>query len=334
VTDYTKTSGTTGKMMIRDTGTDVEFWFKAGYSSDWWNGMPFNWTANGTTTSRSINYPTGADWYKVGEVRITDSQTVTFRLTDGHSSSGIGGPTSFPQAIARDTRPAKPTTPNISNVTATSVYVTFSDGFNGGDPIDTRRIAYATTGTTPGYPDTGYETVPSDRSTTIGGLTPGETYYFWASTHNSEGWSLWSGRASVTTLRTPSAPSAPLLSSVRATSVEVAFSAPGNNGGSTITGYQLGYGVSYSAPTTIISAISPRIVQGLNPGTLYYFWVRARNAVGWGPWSAFRSIKTVAGAYIKVGAVTKLAIPYVKVDGVWEIAEPWVKTVGVWKRTT
>lgn len=328
MTDYTKTTGVNGTMMIRDTGTDVEFWFRAGYSSDWWNGMPFNWTANGSTTSKTINYPTGRPWYKVGEVRITDSQTVTFRLTDHSSSSGIGGPTSFPQYIKRDTIPAKPSTPNISSITATSVYVTFSDGDNGGDAIDARQIGYGTSSTSV------QDTVSSDRSTTITGLSQGTTYYFWARTHNSEGWSAWSGRASAKTLKGPGAPSAPLLSSVRATSVDVAFSAPSDTGGSTITGYQIGYGTSSSAPASTVSATSPQVVTGLNPGTVYYFWVRARNSVGWGTWSAYRSIRTVAGAYIRVGAEMKLAVPYVKVGGVWKIAEPWIRNVGAWKRTT
>lgn len=326
--DYYKTTGETGQMLIRDTGTDVEFWFRAGYSSDWWNGMPFNWTANGKTTSKTINYPTGRPWYKVGEVLITDSQTVTFRLTDGSSATGIGGPTSFPHAIARDTNPAKPTTPVISNITATSVYATFTDGSNGGDAIDARQIGYDTDST-----GGSKALVSSDRSTTITGLTPGTTYYFWARTHNSEGWSSWSGRATAKTLKVPDAPSAPLLSSVRMRSVDVAFSAPANNG-SSISGYQIGYGISPTSPTSTVAATSPQVVTGLNPGTTYYFWVRAQNSVGWGAWSAPRSIRTIAGAYVKVGAETKLAIPYVKVGGVWKIAEPWVRNVGVWKRTT
>jgi hypothetical protein len=328
VTDWYKTTGETGQMMIRDTGTDVEFWFRAGYSSDWWNGMPFNWTANGKTTSKTINYPTGRPWYKVGEVTVTASQTVTFRLTDGSSASGIGGPTSFPHAISRDTIPAKPTTPVISSITATSVYATFTDGSNGGDAIDARQIGYGTSSTTVQH------TVSSDRSTTITGLAKETTYYFWARTHNSVGWSAWSGRATAKTLNTPDAPSAPLLSSVRMRSVDVAFSAPENNG-SSISGYQIGWDVNPSTPSATLSvASSPQVVTGLNPGTTYYFWVRAQNSVGWGAWSAPRSIRTIAGAYVKVGAETKLAIPYVKVGGVWKIAEPWVRSVGVWKRTT
>lgn len=328
MTDYTKTTGVNGKMMIRDTGADVEFWFKAGYSSDWYNGLKFNWTANGSTTSKSINYPTGADWYKVGEVRISDSQTVTFRLVSDTSISGIGGPTSFSQAIKRDTVPAKPSTPVISSITASSVHVTFSDGSSGGDAIDARQIGYGTSSTSV------QSTVSSDRSTTISGLSAGTTYYFWARTHNSEGWSAWSGRASATTLKVPDAPSTPLLSSALMTSVDVAFSANGN-GGSTITGYEIGWSTSATGnPTSSVAAKSPQVVTGLTPGTVYYFRTRAKSAVGWSAWSGYASVRTVAGAYVKVGAEWKLAVPYVKVGGVWKIAEPWVKSVGVWKRTT
>jgi hypothetical protein len=328
VADYTKTTGVNGKMMIRDTGTDVEFWFKAGYSSDWWNGMPFSWTANGSTTKKTINYPTGADWKKVGEVRVTTSQTVTFRLTDKSSSTGIGGPTSFSQFIERDTIPGKPTTPVISSITASSVHVKFSDGSNGGLAITARQIGYGTNSTSV------QNTVSSDRSTTISGLSAGTTYYFWARTRNAKGWGPWSGRATAKTLKVPDAPSTPLLSSARMTSVDVAFS-PNGNGGSTITGYEIGWSTSSSgSPTNTVSAKSPQVVTGLTPGTVYYFRTRAKSAVGWSAWSGAASVRTIAGAYVKVGAETKLAVPYVKVDGVWKIAEPWIRNAGTWKRTT
>lgn len=326
--DYKKTTGVNGTMMIRDTGSDVEFWFKAGYSSDWWNGMPFNWTANGKTTYKTINYPTGANWYKVGEVRITDSQTVTFRLLEGSSATGIGGPTTFSQAIKRDTIPAKPTTPVISNITSTSVYATFSDGSNGGDAIDARQIGYGTSSTSV------QNIVSSDRSTTISGLAPGTTYYFWARTHNSEGWSAWSGRATAKTLKVPDPPTPPLLAAVRMISVDAAWSANGN-GGSSITGFEVGYSISATgSPTTTVAATSPKTVTGLSPGTVYYFRTRAKNSVGWSAWSSATSIRTLAGAYVKVGAEWKLAVPYVNVGGVWKLVEPWTKSVGVWKRTT
>lgn len=328
MTDWTKTTGVNGKLMIRDTGTTVEFWFKAGYSSDWVNGLKFSWTANGSTTNKSIDYPTGADWYHVGSVTITTSQTVTFRLVSDTSISGIGGPTSFSHAISRATVPAKPSTPAISSVTSTSVYATFSDGSNGGASINSRQIGYGTSSSSPQH------TVSSDRSTTITGLTPGTTYYFWARTHNSVGYSAWSGRASAKTLKVPDAPSKPVLSNIRATTVDVKFTANAN-GGATIVGYQIGYSVNSSGSGIVtVPSDGSTTVTGLKPGTVYYFWARAQNSIGWSPWSTAVSARTIAGAYIKVGTEWKIAVPYVNVGGVWKQAEPWVRSVGVWKQTT
>jgi hypothetical protein len=326
MTDWTKTSGTNGTMMIRDTGTDVEFWFKAGYSSDWYNGLDFSYTAQGSTTNKTINYPTGADWYKIGERTVTTDQTVTFKLITDTSIGGIGGPTTFSHAIDRATVPQAPDKPVISGIKSTSVVVTFTDNGNGGAAINSRQIGYATS-------TTGTKTlVSSDGSTTISGLDDGVTYYFWARVHNSEGYSAWSSYVSAKTLKTPDPPSTPLLSSVTSTSVDVAFT-PNSNGGAAITGYQIGYGTSSTTPTTTVAASSPQVVSGLVPGTVYYFFARAQNSVGWGAWSGAASTRTVAGAYIQVGATVKLAVPYVRVGGVWKIAEPWVRSVGVWKRT-
>lgn len=328
MTSWTKTTGSTGLMKIDDTGSWVDFWFKAGYSNDWYNGLKFSYTVDGDTTTKTINYPTGADWYKIGTAKATHNQTVTFKLLTDTSISGIGGPTTFSHSITRDTVPGAPSTPTISGVKSTSVTITFRDGSNGGDAIDARQIGVSTTT----HEVDGYE-VSSDGSTTITGLTPGRTYYFWARTHNSVGWGPWSGRASAKTQDVPDAPSAPLLSSVTATSVDVAWSANGN-GGSSITAYQLGYGTSSSSPTTIVSAKSPHVVMGLTPGTRYYFFVRAQNSIGWSPWSKSNYAITVAGAYILVGSTWKLAVPYVNVGGTWKLAEAWGRTAGVWKRTS
>jgi heptaprenylglyceryl phosphate synthase len=124
-----------------------------------------------------------------------------------------------------------------------------------------------------------------------------------------------------------------LLSSVTATSVDVSWS-DNSDGGSPITAHQIGWGTSSSAPTSTVSASSPQVVTGLTPGTTYYIFVRAQNSVGWSAWSKPTSMRTVAGAYILVGAVYKLAVPYVRVSGVWKQAEAWTRSAGVWKRTT
>lgn len=328
MTDWNKDIDGGGTMRIRDLGSTVEFWFKAAYSSDWYNGLDFSYTVNGDTTKKSINYPTGADWHKVGSDTATYNQTVTFKLLSDTNISGIGGPATFTHSVTRDTVPGAPSTPTISGIKATSVVVSFKDGSNGGDAIDSRQIRYDdnTSASSPAY-------VSSDGSTTISGLISGKTYYFWARTHNSVGWGPWSGRAGATTQRPPTAPQAPLLSSVTATTVDVSFY-PTSDGGSAITAWQIGWGTSSSTPDSFVSATSPQVLPGLTPGTNYYIFVRAQNSVGWSAWSKPTMMTTVAGAYVLVGTTRKLAIPYVNVGGTWKMAEAWGRSAGTWSRAT
>lgn len=327
MTDWDKDTGAGGTMRIRDNGSSVEFWFKAGYSNDWYNGLKFSYTVDGSTTNKSINYPTGADWYHIGTDTATRNQTVTFKLVSDTNISGIGGPATFTHSVTRDTIPSAPSTPAISGIKATSVVVTFKDGANGGDAIDSRQIGYGTNSSS------AQKTVGSDGSTTISGLDDGVTYYFWARTHNSVGWSAWSGRATARTQTVPTAPQAPLLSSVTATTVDIAFY-PNSDGGTAITAWQIGWGTSSTTPTSSVSAKSPQILSGLTPGTKYYIFVRAQNSVGWSAWSKPTMMITVAGAYILVGSTWKLAIPYVNVGGTWKMAEAWARNAGAWSRTT
>lgn len=327
MTSWDYTNGAGGTLRITDTGSSVQFWFQAEWTSDVWNNLGFSYTANGSTHNTTIDYHTGADWQQVASVNVTDSQTVTFKLTTATGVSGIGGPSSFSHAISRDTAPDAPSTPTISGVKSNTAAVSFKDGSNGGDAIDSRQIGYDTDST-----GGSKAIVSSDGSTTITGLSPSTTYYVWARTHNSVGWSSWSGRASFKTLSVPSAPSAPLLSSVTATTVDVNWT-DNSNGGGAITAHQIGYGTSSTTPTTTVSASAPQVVTGLTPGTVYYFFVRAQNSVGWSAWSKATSVRTIAGVRINVNGVWKLAVPYVRVGGVWKKAEAWTRSAGTWSRT-
>lgn len=324
---YSKDTGTSGEMQIRDTGTHVEFWLNSHNSTTFNHQLPWGMTVNGVTDNgREFDYSAGAGWQRLGNWAVSTSQTVTFRIFDT-GTSGFGGPTTFNQFIDRATVPAAPSTPALSSIASTSIFVTFTDGSNGGAAIDSRQIAYGT-GTTV----TGATIVSSDGSTSITGLTPGTTYYFWARTHNSKGYSAWSSRSSAVTLNVPEATTTPALSSATPTTVTVTW-APNGTGGSPITGYDIGYNTTDTTPSVITAGTSPYIQDGLTPGTTYYFWVRAKNAVGNGPWSASTSVTTIAGARVKVGGVWKIAIAFVNVAGVWKIAIPYEKSGGVWKGT-
>lgn len=331
MTDWTKDTGSSGTMMIRDTGSTVEFWLKAG-SSTFMHELPWGYTVNGVTdNSNYYDFSSGGSWQKIHAWTVSTDQTVTFRLMDT-GTAGLGGPTNLSASINRATVPAAPTIPAISAITNTGWTANTNPGSNGGATIDLIQIGIGTSGAT--APTIIY-TANSAGIYTITGRVSGATYKTWARCHNSEGYGPWSGYVLTTTKNVPGTPSAPTISNPTQISCDVAFVAPAD-GGSPITAYQVAYGTVPGVQSTISADItgSPYAATLLLPGTTYYFYVRAKNIYGYGPWSASTTMKTIAGTRVNVAGVWHEAIPYVKVGGVWKLARPWAKNAGVWKETT
>jgi hypothetical protein len=328
--DFNKSTGSSGTMRIRDTGTTVEFWLNSGNSTTSNNNLPWSYTdASGTSGTLHFDYNANSGWQRLRSWTVTTDQTVTFRIGDT-GTSGFGGPTSLSATIDRASIPSPPSACAFSSLTANTVVASFSDGASNGAAIDTRQIGFGTSSTSVQH------LVTSDRSTLIIGLAPGTLYYFWARTHNAKGWSSWGPRSSITTPKVPPAPTPVIISDVTQVSFWASFLGNGS-GGSTVLEYRIYYNTQNNE--TGIQSVpyiggTPRIVEDLLPGTLYYVWSRARNAVGWSAYSEVRTVRTIAGAYVTVGAVQVEAVPYVKVDGVWTLARPWGRVAGVWKETT
>lgn len=323
MTDYTRATGSSGTMMIRDTGSYVEFWIKAG-SSTFMHEMPWRVTANGATSGwQYFDFSSGGSWQRVWRGNISYDQTVTFYLGDT-GTSGLGGPTTFSVFINRSGPPSPPSGPRFSNINATYVDVSFTDGSNNGLPIDSRQIGYGTSSPT--------TIVSSDGSTRVYNLKKGASYYFWARTHNAKGWSAWGPRNGVTMLREPDAPSSVALSAVTQTKVHAVYT-DNYNGGSKPLEWQIGYGTDPTTPQSFASGYN-RDITGLLAGEKYYFWARTRNVVGWSPWSKVSSVDLVAGAYVWVDGVKKRAVPYVKVNGEWKVAEAYANIKGYWGKSS
>lgn len=329
--DYTRGTGNSATMLIRDWGNGlasgpVVFFINSNNSTTWTDHLPWSGVVNGVNLgSHTFNYQPGAGWQQLGSWDVAYSQDVTFSI-GATGTSGFGGPTSFTVRVNRATVPPAPSSVRFSSITSTSVVTAFDGQGDGGSPITDWNLGYGTDSNTP-------QTIVSSGGTLlVSGLTPGTTYYFWSRGVNAVGAGPWSARTSMTTLRVPDPPSAPVLSNIQPTSLDVSWT-PNGNGGSPITGFQVGYGTNSSTPDTTISATSPQSITGLTPGVTYYFWVRAQNAIGYSPWSSVTSSQTIAGARINVGGVWKIAIPYVKSGGVWKHAIPYAKTAGVWKET-
>jgi hypothetical protein len=324
VTDYTHATGSSGTMLIRDLGYNIEFWINANSSTTWSDHIPWSWTTQFSSVSGSFYYHQNSGWQKITTIALGFSSNVTFHL-GATGTSGFGGPTDFTVYINRATVPPAPNAVAFSSITSTSVHAVFTGNGDGGSAITAWQTGYGTDPSTP-------QTIVDTYDEIISSLTPGTTYYFWARGVNTIGNSPWSVRSQFTTSQVPDATTTPVISEIGPVSVKVTFS-PNGDGGSAITGFEVGYGTDSSAPTTIVSATSPQTIGGLTPGTTYYFWTRAINSVGSGPWSAVASAATIAGARINVGGVWVIAIPYVRDGGVWKKATPWVKSMGEWKET-
>ena len=324
--DYTKSTGSTGSMMIRDTGSVIEFWLKVG-SQTWSGRMPWRYTANGSTTAwKYIDFRGTGSYQKLGSVTVTTSQTVSFYIGDT-GTLGLAGPTTLSVSISRGSKPPAPTAPRISSITNTSVFADSDSNGDGGLSVTRWQIGYGKSSSSPGaYIDAGL----SNGQATITELVPGSTYYFWARGLNSLGWSAWSTRSSAKTHSDPSAPSRPSLSNITTTSVTVTFK-DGANGGSSITKRWIGYGAT-SATTTVESDGSTTLT-GLSPGTNYRIWARTENKYGQGPWSPYASMVSDHTASVFYDGQWQNAVAFVKVNGVWKPAKPMVKIAGMWKGT-
>lgn len=284
--DYDKTTGTTGTMRIKDLGSSVEFWIKAGYTF-YWNGLKLSTDIpGGSLQEHTVNYPSGTAWFKVATRTVSTSGTVTFKLLTTTGTQGMGGPTTHSVYIDRASKPSPPSTPSTSSVGATSVTVSFNDGANNGAAITSRQVGYGTNASTV----QSSVSVGTNRTVTISGLAKGTTYYFWARTYNEKGWSNYSGRASAKTLNNPAVPTTPTISNVKNTSFSYAFSDGANNGAS-ITTRQIGWSTGSTAPTSTATSGTSGSITGLVAGTTYYVWARTYNSVGWSDWSGRASVK-------------------------------------------
>lgn len=140
----------------------------------------------------------------------------------------------------------------------------------------------------------------------------------------------------------PSPPGTPQFSEVGPTSLRVSWGGSGDDGGAGVDHYLLRYwpNAEGSGAYTDHSAApdTSRFVSGLQPGTFYRFRVYAHNGSvdngGYSNPSADAVVQLLAGAWIRVAGVWRLAIPYVRVGGSWKMAIPYVKQKNVWRMST
>lgn len=127
------------------------------------------------------------------------------------------------------------------------------------------------------------------RSITLTNLSDRTEYSVSISARNGKGEGATGSSAAATTVNVPGAPTVGTPTRSASQTVSVPFSAPADDGGLTITNYEV---ESTPGSFTNTGTGSPISVSGLTNGTSYTFKVRATNSIGWGPQSSASSAAT------------------------------------------
>lgn len=173
--------------------------------------------------------------------------------------------------------PAAPIIGTATRQTDGTINVQFTLGYNGGLPITS-----ATARSSPGN-ITATTTSPTGGIVNVSGLTLGTTYTFVVFATNAIGNSADSAASNSQRAATfPGAPTIGTATIASPTSVTVSFTAPGSDGGETITSY-----TATSSPGGLTGTVNQAgsgsiTVTGLTSGTAYTFTVAATNVIGTG----------------------------------------------------
>ena len=206
-------------------------------------------------------------------------------------------------ALASSTPPGAPTSVTAAMNSSSTVAVSFELPSDTGDSAITDfDVEYSTDPQFQAGSGTFFEGgTTTANAVYVTGLTNGVTYYFRVRAQNAFGtltgpWSLVSNGAYPYT--TPDAPGSVYVYQRPGNSFYVTWPTP-NNGGSAITDYRVGYGISSSAtsPTTIfadgVSTNTNATVTGLTNGETYYLFVCAVNAAGCSSWSRYGGVVAI-----------------------------------------
>jgi hypothetical protein len=183
---------------------------------------------------------------------------------------------------------------SITNVTSTAAKLNITAAASNGSTIDLYETQIATNS---GF-TTGLQT-KTGGTQTVTGLAAATTYWARTRAHNGQGYGPYSTVRSFTTGATvPGTPTALASSNVGQTTATLNWTAP-SSGGSSVDDYELqlasNTGFTSDVQTITVDPGPPENLTGLTPGRIYYARVRARNAVGFGPYTAAINFTTLAG---------------------------------------
>lgn len=232
-------------------------------------------------STTTVTVPPGSPWTNTSVTGMEASTYVSPPASSLTASWGLSTSSTWDTvaAIVKHADPPQPPTA-VSAVAGTGqATVSFTPPTNnGGLPV----TGYTVTASPGGQTATG-----SASPIAVTGLTNGTSYTFTVVATNAVGNSTQSAPSSPVTPST--VPGAPTLSGGGGNTVaNLTWQPPTNNGGATVTGYNVYQGTAPGGESSTPVNASPLIttdyiVSGLTNGTTYYFTVKAINANGAGP---------------------------------------------------
>jgi len=304
-----------------------------------WNSDPVGWSANvggvgygGTYTFDFRAYQVkmiAASSVNVGHDGNGYGSCYGTGYTNHTGTSAIGGPWSVGGTIGLSRIPKPPSAPgatmSVTSRNDTSISVSFGySGDNGGSGITSYTMQLAT--------DSAFSNVIVQRDVagspqTFTGLTRVTPYYIRWRANNGVGSSGWSPTFSTATLSAPASAPQGLSAIVSGIGqVTLTWSAPSDNGGTSITSYDVDWSTTSDFATIVGTtnvSTTTAVASGLTPGSLYYFRVRANNADIGGAYTSISFI-VASGAKLWTGSVWKPGVVRVWTGTGWKVAKVYV----------
>ncbi|WP_433586361.1 fibronectin type III domain-containing protein [Microbacterium hydrocarbonoxydans] len=192
--------GTGGNIIIDDDGYNVRFYLSQSVSATFINSPGKSWSGyiNGVNVGGTWTWASGGGTRLIaGPYAVTYTQSISFGIGATGTQGFGGGGTAYATAY-RATVPGTPGTPVASEITPTSMRLSWSIPGNGGSAIDQMLLRRSASADLAG----GYTDYPFSGGTTtavIDNLTPATTYYWRVYAHNGVGYSAQSGVTPATT---------------------------------------------------------------------------------------------------------------------------------------